>query len=101
MSSSTETYRMDWEGIALSIRWTPDWLNMTARGYDIAHLEIVSDDRVPLPITETGYRSHFTSRALVEAEGGPVSFARKWLDLDAMSDAWRAQQQASRQLSLF
>jgi hypothetical protein len=101
MSSTTETYRMDWEGIALSVRWTPDWLNMTARGYDIAHLELVSVDRVPLPITETGYRSHFTSRALVEGEGGPVSFARKWLDLEAMSSDWKRQVEASKQLALF
>lgn len=101
MSSTIETYCIDWEGIALSVRWTPNWLNMDARGYDIAHLEPLSDDCVPLPMTETGYRSHFTSREVVDAEGGPVSFARKWLDLEAMSSDWKRQVEASKQLALF
>lgn len=56
---------------------------------------------MPLPVTETGYRSHFTSREAVEAEGGPVAYARKWLDCEAMSDAWKAREAAARQMSLF
>ncbi len=43
MTDGTITYPLDWEGIALAVRWTPDWLNMAARGYGIAHLELVSE----------------------------------------------------------
>jgi hypothetical protein len=64
--NTTETYRIDWEGIALSVRWTPNWLNTEIDGHRIAHLELVSDGRVPLPVTETGHRSHFTSRQAVK-----------------------------------
>lgn len=99
--TATETYRIDWEGIALSVRWTPQWLGIDIDGQQVAHLELISDERVPLPMTETGYRSHFTSRELVESEGGPVSYARKWLDCEAMSDAWKAREAAARQMSLF
>ena len=99
--NTTETYRIDWEGIALSVRWTPQWLGIDLDGHQVAHLELISDERVPLPMTETGYRSHFTSRELVEAEGGPVAYARKWLDVESLSDAWKAREAAARQMSLF
>ncbi|MEI4195898.1 hypothetical protein [Roseovarius sp. E0-M6] len=99
--STTETYRIDWEGIALSVRWTPQWLGIDIDGQQVAHLELISDERVPLSMTETGYRSHFTSRELVETEGGPVAFVKKWLDVEAMSDEWKAHEDAARQLSLF
>lgn len=101
MTRSTETCRTDWEGIALTVRWTPEWLNTKIGGHRIAHLEVISDGHVPLPITATGYRSHFTSRELVETEGGPVAYVRKWLDCEAMSDEWKAHEAAARQFSLF
>jgi hypothetical protein len=52
-------------------------------------------------MTETGYRSHFTSRAEIESHGGPIAFVRQWLDSEAATPAWRAQQAAARQMSLF
>jgi len=58
-------------------------------------------DRAVLPVTETGYRSHFVPREEVEALGGPVAYARAWLDHAARSPAWAAHMAASRQLSLF
>lgn len=99
--SAVQTYRMDWEGIALSIRWTPHWLNMAVNGEPVAHLEITSAGRAPLPVTETGYRSHFTSAEAVAREGGPVAYVRQWLDCESLSDEWQAQQEARRQLALF
>jgi hypothetical protein len=45
-----------------------------------AHLEIVTADRSPHPISETGYRSHFCSREQVEDAGGPVGFVMAWLE---------------------
>ena len=69
MTRHIETFRTDWNGIAIEIRWEPNWLNLTSSGYDTAHLEIksIAPDRAPLPITETGYRSHFTSPETVAA----------------------------------
>ena len=72
-------------------------------GYDTAHLEIesIAPERAHLPITETGYRSHFTSPETVAAYGGPAAFVEMWLTEESHSPAWRAQEQAARQFSLF
>jgi hypothetical protein len=54
-----------------------------------------------LPITETGYRSHFLSEVEVETLGGPLDYVRAWLDAEAAMPEWREQQQAARQMALF
>lgn len=99
MSTAYETYRIDWQGLGVTIRWAPHWTNSST--YPVAHLELISDGRVKLPVTETGYRSHFTSREGVEDHGGPVAFVIAWLDHEAQSDAWQRHVEQSKQLSLF
>jgi len=101
-----ETSTIDWQGLGIKVRYEPYWLSNPDDGddgYDIAHLEIeaVRPERAVLPITETGYRSHFTSRAEIEGYGGPVAFVRQWLDAVAATPEWRAYVQRSRQMSLF
>lgn len=43
---------LNWRGIAIRVTYVPNWLNMAARGYDTAHIEVTSLDpeRAPLPI---------------------------------------------------
>ena len=99
-----ETFEADWHGIALRISWEPSWLNMGERlGYDTAHLQIEATrpDHAALPITETGYRSHFTTPATVAAFGGPVAFVLAWLDEGSVSADWKRREQEARQFSLF
>jgi hypothetical protein len=98
-----ETFNADWNGIGIQITWEPSWLSLETLGYDTAHLQVESilPERVPLPITETGYRSHFTSPETVAALGGPVAFVIAWLDEESQKPAWREREQAARQLSLF
>ena len=93
-------HHMDWEGIALLVKWCPSWNGENAI-YQIAHLEIHAANKTPLPITETGYKSHFIDKEAVEALGGPLAYARAWLDEAAAAPAWKAKVRASRQLSLF
>ena len=88
--SAPLTYRARWQGIALSVTHTPGWL-----GTEIDHIEIQSDGRAPLPVTETGYRSHFMSAQDLAAYESPVAFVLLWLD-DAASEGW-----LGAQLSLF
>ncbi|MGE3993157.1 hypothetical protein [Pseudorhodoplanes sp.] len=64
-------------------------------------MEIESDDRAPLPLTNTGYSSGYVDASNVEALGGPVPFVLAWLDQEADSPAWRKREIAARQLSLF
>jgi len=92
-------HRIDWDGITVEITYEPDWM----RSIGIAQLQVqsVAPERAPLPFTETGYRSRFTSPDNVLAMGGPVSYVRSWLDDAAASPQWQAQRMAARQLSLF
>ncbi|HEX4294772.1 MAG TPA: hypothetical protein VHZ29_11610, partial [Rhizomicrobium sp.] len=68
-----------------------------------AHLELeaVAPERVALPVTDTGYRSQFLSPRVVEQAGGPVAYARAWLEDAAKAPAWKKRAEQSRQLSLF
>ena len=97
--------RLDWQGVTISVSYEADWLGMSKElsQFATAHLEIeaVEPPKHPLPVTETGYRSHFVARGLVEQAGGPVAYVRAWLDHAAKAPAWKRQQEASRQLCLF
>ena len=75
MAEAYEEHTLEWRGQQITIRWCPDWMS----GFT-AHLEIVTEDRAPHPISETGYRSHFCPRAEVEEFGGPVAFVTAWLE---------------------
>ena len=99
MNAEYQVYRIKWQGIDIEVRWAARWMNSSV--YPVAHLELVSDGRVPLPMTETGYRSHFTGRETIEDHGGPVEFAIAWLDHEAQSEAWKRYVEQSKQLSLF
>ena len=93
-------HHIEWEGIAVLVKWCPSWLGGSTH-HQIAHLEIHAANKTPLPITETGYKSHFIDKETVAALGGPVAYARTWLDEAAASPEWKAKAEASRQLSLF
>lgn len=91
-----------WHGITVRISYEADWLN-SASAYHPAHLQIeaVKPERAALPITETGYKSHFVDPGRIEDAGGPVAYAIAWLDAVAAEKWWREREQAARQLSLF
>lgn len=99
MERHPQTYRFTWQGIAIEAGYTPRMF-----GGIIAHLEIrsIAPERAPLPITETGYRSHFHPCGMVEANGGDVvAQVVAWLDEEAEKPEWRRYAEASRQGSLF
>jgi hypothetical protein len=81
-----QTHRFTWQGIEIEASYTPLKWNV------IAHLEIrsVNPERQRLPITDTGYRSHFHSPGTIEANGGDVvAQVIAWLDEEAAKPAWR------------
>jgi len=57
-------HQLKWSGFHINIEWEPN-----AFGGIIAHLEIRSENSYPLPITNTGYLSHFTHKAEVMQHG--------------------------------
>jgi hypothetical protein len=75
MATEYEERQLDWKGQGITVRWCPAWM-----GGHTAHLEIITADRSSHPISETGYRSHFCPRELVEEAGGAVAFVTAWLE---------------------
>ena len=98
MDQRSQTYRFMWQDIEIEATYTP------LKWGVIAHLEIRSivPERAPLPITQTGYRSHFHQPGTVEALGGDVvAQVIAWLDEEAIKPEWLAHMEASRQGRLF
>ncbi len=97
-----QTFNATWQGIDLEIRHCPRWL-CSSGDYVTQHIEIRSAGKVRLPITETGYRSHFMNgaEALAEFDDDPVAFVLWMLDGAGQNKEWLAQVEADRQYSLF
>lgn len=102
MRAPYEAHPVTWRGVALEVRYCPDWSPGYAGrfGYALAHLEIDAHGQ-PLPVTETGYRSHFERADTITAHGGPVAFVRALLDEAATAKRWQDAAAQARQLTLF
>ena len=95
---STQTHRFTWNSIEIELIYARLKWNV------IAHLEVhsIKPDRAPLPITETGYLSHFHPPGTVEEnEGTLVEQVIWWLDERAKTKQWKAYVERSRQGDLF
>lgn len=93
-----QTHRFIWQGIEIEAVYEPEKWGV------IAHLEIrsVTPERAPLPITETGYLSHFCEIGTIEAnEGSVMEQVIAYLDHEATKPDWRRYVETTRQLSLF
>ncbi len=69
----------------------------------MAHLEVrvIEPERHPLPITETGYKSHFIAHDEVMACGSPEGYLRAWLKSAETSKQWQQVLRDREQLTLF
>lgn len=85
-----EQHNITWRGVKLEITFTPEKFGL------VDHIEIMAEGRAPLPVTETGYRSHFIQAGTVAHHGGAVAFVTAWLDHEAARTGW-----TGAQLSLF
>ena len=92
------TYHIVWNDIEIEVTYWPLKWNT------ISHLEVrtIAPERAPLPITETGYRSHFfqpfdTSLSEIEV----VAMVREWIEGEARKPEWKNAVEASRQGELF
>lgn len=71
-------FQVTWRGIEIEVTYTP---NKFAHAH---HLELKCDQ--PLPVTETGYRSHFFYEELQLETAEQVVI--DWLDLEAEKLGW-------------
>ncbi len=75
--------------------------NYLTTGSDHIEIEAIEPKRAVLPITETGYRSHFIKSDEVDRSGGVRRFVTDWLASAAASKPWQRSQQAAKQGDLF
>ena len=93
-----ETHRFQWQCIEIEATYTP------LKWGVIALLEIrsVHPERARLPISDTGYLSHFHIPGTIEAHGGNVAAqVIAWPDEAATSLDWQRYIEASQQGELF
>lgn len=98
--TDTQHHQFTWTSGHLSIRVGVTY--DTSYGI-VEHLAVESlePQKARLPITETGYRSHFLEPGTVAAHGGPIEATRKLLEGAANSPEWLEYVSSSRQPSLF
>ena len=87
-------HRLIWQDYVIDIRHVSNWHNC-----DIDHLEIktASPEGAALPITGTGYRSHFLCESYIIDAGGAVSYVEAWLEEASQTPEWKAHVETSRQ----
>jgi hypothetical protein len=104
-SENKQIFPLHWNGIDIEVSYDPNWspAYFEIYGEHMAHLECrtIVPEKARLPITETGYKSHFAPTSVFDNEGGPVAFIQKWLDSEAQSREWLDYLEEQRQPSLF
>lgn len=96
--SNTTTYEIIWNNITISIIYIRKWC-----GAEIDHIEVrsISPEKAPLPITETGYKSHFHHETALDEYNDAKAYVTAWLDHEAKSQKWKAYVESQQQLLLF
>lgn len=84
-----------WEGIEIALSYTQPSYCVP----HFHHIELKASE--PIPVTETGYRSHFIAPAELALWENPEAFVIDWLNDAAKHPDWQEYRQQSRQLSLF
>jgi hypothetical protein len=98
-SEHTSRYEIDWRDpvngtdVRLRITHARNYLGMDQ---DHVEIESIRPKRAPLPVTETGYKSHFIDALDLINAGGPITLVRSWLDAEARGKAWQQKQAAAK-----
>jgi hypothetical protein len=91
-----KTFTITVEAQSMLVSYQPRWLKS---GY--AHFEFRSPHKQArrIPVSETGYKSHFATMDDVKAAGGPQGFAREFAS--ALLRSKQSRPEDPRQLALF
>jgi hypothetical protein len=103
-STNKARFEIDWldpvtgKSVRVRVIHSRDYLGQSQ---DHIEVESIVPKKAPLPITETGYRSHFVSPLELINDGGPVTFVTAWLDREAKGRDWQKRQAIRQQGDLF
>ena len=101
MSDNIQIIKKSWNGINIEIHYTPVYFKY-GTDFCLSHLDIYSENERPLPITETGYRSHFFHPCELEGYVDIWAYVLAWIEHEAKTNSnWKIIEQNSKQLTLF
>jgi len=89
-----EILQLVWCARNIEVSYQANWLNS-----EHCHIELRCPER--LPVTETGYRSHFVPGDAVPDREVVRAYILAWLDEAARDPNWQRHLEDSRQLKLF
>ena len=92
------TARGTWQHVTFRVRHTPDYL---IKGTDHIELIVIAPRKEPLPITETGYLSHFVTDGGVRDGKTALAFFLDWIMSEEKSKRWQKADNKRRQGDLF
>lgn len=72
-----------------------------SKGGSQIEIIVLKPNRAPLPITETGYRSHFLGHDELRRAGAAVRFFLGWIEREEASKQWSKVEFKWRQGDLF
>lgn len=90
--------KFTWRGIEMSATHSP---NFISTGWSHLEMRVLKTKGKPVPITDTGYLSHFLDENDVKAAGGPAAFFLAWLERESSSKAYAKSLARWQQLDLF
>jgi hypothetical protein len=81
MFTNYSVTRKFWRGIEIEIRWDASSITYDD-GRTLGHLEIeaISPPRAKLPVSPTGYKSHFEDSKAIAQAGGPAAYVEAWFE---------------------
>ena len=98
LATTKTTHRLVWRDFTCRVRHTSDYIS---KGWTHLELIVVKPKGAPIPITSTGYLSHFLDEDLLAKHGGPVAFFTGWIERESRTKAWAKAEFKWRQLELF
>ena len=98
LRNATKTSKLVWRHVTCRVRHTPNYIST---GWSHIEITVVAPKGAPIPITGTGYKSHFLDEDLLAKAGGPVAFFSRWIEQEAATKQWAKAEFKWRQLELF
>lgn len=98
LKARATTHALVWRDVTCKVRHTPNYLQ---QGWSHIELIVTAPKDAPLPITTTGYLSHFLDTEQLADAGGPAAFFLAWIEREAKTRQWAKREFAWRQLELF
>lgn len=96
------TLTLIWQEITIDITHNDCWSDIPELDHYLQHIAIKRRDDGKLPMTETGYRSHFMyGKDALEPYGDAISLVEAWLNEAGQSSRWKAYVASQKQLTLF